>query len=168
MVPASIPGYLLPGEVGGSRRGKGAAGSILTLPNVAAGRVERHRPKGGAGGGDPCGPTIACAAGSNPARYSQRTPRRAQVTCSPPRPQQSAAYACRSKATVRTARVTSCNPSGKRIRGDIPRASVTPRTLGSSLSEDRGPDLVSVLGGAPVFTLVPGQERNGILAHDCR
>jgi hypothetical protein len=86
--------------------------------------------------------------GSNPARYGQRTPRRPQGTCSP-RPQQSAAYARRSKATARTVRVTFRNPSGKRIQGDIPRDSVTPRTSGSSSSEDRGLDLVSVLGGRP-------------------
>ena len=39
------------GEAGGSWRGRRATDFILTPPNVAAGRAERHRPKSGAGGG---------------------------------------------------------------------------------------------------------------------
>jgi hypothetical protein len=56
----------------------------------------------------------------------------------------------------------------KGIQGDIPRDSVTPRTLGSSSSEDRGLVLVGVLGGGTVFTLVPGQECDGVLVHASR
>jgi hypothetical protein len=76
----------------------------------------------------------------------------------------------RSKATARTVRVTTRNPSGKSIKGDIPRASVTPPDLGAIFVG--GPRARSRerprRRGAPVFTLEPGQERNGVVAHVSR